>query len=543
MSKRKIQIIIIIITFALLGLVIIQLYWIKNAIAVKEAYFDRSVNEALTNLVYKLEKIEVADRIKNRMKKGTKNETLFNAIDSINSIFQKEVESMTNDFNYQKSSYVNYYNKQNPTQYPDSVNTSIVKLYDSTSTSIRGDSLKKKSIRPVFIPNYYVPTNHFDSISSKIDKFIKKSFLVSDVFEEMFINGAQRNIEDRINMIKLDSIIKKELSNKNIQTDYEFGIYSPVKNEYVYEKTGKYHKELMEKSTAFLLFPSDLYSSMDYLAVYFPNKSSYLFTQMWWILLIATVLLLCIVSGFAYTIISIIRQKRLTEMKNDFISNMTHEIKTPISTISLACQALNDEDIKKSGALSSSYISIINDENNRLGLLTEKILQTAIIEKGQLLLKKEIVDLHELIKDAIKNIKIQVDAKEGKILTDLRADDSLITVDKMHITNLIYNLLDNAIKYSPEKPRIIVGTLNNPSGIYLTIEDNGIGISNANQKRIFENLYRVSSGNIHNIKGFGLGLSYVKAIVGLHNGEITVESELRKGSKFTVYLPYNDNKN
>lgn len=543
MSKRKIQIIILIITFALLGLVVIQLYWIKNAIAVKEANFDRSVTEAFTSLIYRLEKIEVANRIKNRMNKGAKNENLFNAIDSINSIFQKEVELMTYDFNIQKSSYVNYYNKQVSNQRSDSSGTGIVKLYDSTTVSKHGDSLKKKAIRPVFIPDYYIPTNHFDSISSKIDKFIKKSFLVSDVFEEMFVNGAQRKIEDRVNMVKLDSMIKKELDDKNIRTNYEFGIYSPIKNEYIFEKTGKYHKELMEKSTAFLLFPSDLYGSMEYLVVYFPDKSNYLFTQMWFILLIAAVLLLSIFGGFTYTIVTIIRQKKLTEMKNDFISNMTHEIKTPISTISLACQALNDDDIKKSGAVSSSYINIIIDENNRLGLLAEKILQTAIIEKGQLKLKKEFIDLHELINDAIKNIKIQVDAKDGKILTDLRADDPLITADKMHITNLVYNLLDNAIKYSPKKPKIIVSTYNNPSGIYITIEDNGIGISNANQKRIFENLYRVSSGNIHNVKGFGLGLSYVKAIVSLHQGEVSVESELKKGSKFTVYLPYNDNKN
>jgi two-component system, OmpR family, phosphate regulon sensor histidine kinase PhoR len=543
MTKRKIQIIIIIITFALLGLVVIQLYWIKNAIAVKEANFDRSVNEAFTSLIYKLEKIEVADRIKNRMHKGNKSETLYNAVDSINNIFQKEVELLTYDFNIQKAYYVNYINKQVSVQYSDSTGSSIIKLHDTSKVSVRKDSARRSQARPVFIPDYAVPTNHFDSISSKIDKFIKKSFLVSDVFEEMFSNSSKKNIEDRLNIDRLDSMIHKELAVKDITTEYEFGIYSPEKNDFVYEKTGKYHKELMEKSLAFVLFPSDLFGSPEYLVVYFPNKSTYLFTQMWYILLIAAVLLLFIVGGFVYTIVTIIKQKKLTEMKNDFISNMTHEIKTPISTISLACQALCDEDIKKSENIFSNYINIINDENKRLGLLAEKILQTAIIEKGQLKLKKEIINIHEVILDAVKNINIQVISKGGVILTDLQAKEYFISADKMHITNLIYNLIDNANKYSPENPNILVTTQNNLSGIYLTVEDNGIGISHVNQKRIFENLYRVPMGNIHNVKGFGLGLSYVKAIVELHKGTICVESELKKGSKFTVYLPYNDNNN
>lgn len=542
MTKRKIQIIISFITFALLALVFIQLYWIKNAIAVKEANFDRSVNEAFTNVIHKLEKIEVADRIKNRMHKGNKSETLYNAVDSINNIFQKEVELLTNDFNIQKAYYVNYINKQVSVQYSDSTGSSIIRLYDTSKVAMKKDSVRRRTARrPVFIPDYAVPTNHFDSISSKIDKFIQKSFLVSDVFEEMFSNSSKKKIEDRVNIDRLDSIIQKELMDKDINTEYEYGIYSPEKNDFVYQKTGKYRKELMDNSQAFLLFPSDLFGGSEYLVVYFPERNTFLFTQTWLMLLVSGGLLLFVIGGFVYTIVSIVRQKRLSEMKNDFISNMTHEIKTPISTISLACQALKDEDIKKSENIYSNYINIINDENKRLGLLSEKILQTAILEKGQLKLRKEIVNIHEVILDAVKSIKIHVESKNGIIRTDLQAQQHHIFADKMHITNLIYNLIDNANKYSLENPKIVVSTQNNLSGIYITVEDNGIGISHTNQKRIFENLYRVPTGNLHDVKGFGLGLSYVKAIVNLHKGEISVESELKKGSKFTVYLPYNDN--
>lgn len=541
MNKKIIILIIILISFALIGLVGVQLYWIKNAIAVKEAIFDRSVNEALTNVVYKLEKLEMVNRIKNRINAGSTNITLYTTIDSINNMFTKEMESMANDFNIQKASYINYTSKKVTIEYTETIPGKGIKHIDSSVVAVSNkDSIKKNEVRPVSVPEYYFPSNHFDSISDKIDKFLKKSFLVSDVFEEMFNYKYKQSVEDRADPAKLDSLIKAELTNKGIYTEYEYGIFSPVKNQMVIEKTGKYHNELIEKSLAFNIFPSDLFRAPEYLLIYFPKKETYLFTQTWLMLFIAAILIFFIVLSFVYTIRTIIRQKKLSEMKNDFINNMTHEFKTPISTISLACQALTDDDIAKSEMLYKNYLHVIGDENKRLGVMAEKILQTAVLEKGQIKLKKEPVDIHFVINEVIKNIKLQVETKEGMIVTELNASPSIINADKVHITNVIYNLVDNANKYTPENPLITLATEGNDSGVYFSVEDNGIGISHANLKKIFDKLYRVPSGNIHNVKGFGIGLSYVKTIVEMHNGNVDVESELKKGSKFTIYLPFGE---
>jgi two-component system phosphate regulon sensor histidine kinase PhoR len=228
----------------------------------------------------------------------------------------------------------------------------------------------------------------------------------------------------------------------------------------------------------------------------------------------------------------------LSEIKNDFISNMTHEFKTPISTISLACEVLSDKSIEKSPERMNKYVKMIGDENKRLSLLVENILQTAILDKGQLKLKIQSIDIHNLIEQTITNIKLQVENKEGEISTDLKAANAVINGDRVHITNIVFNLIDNALKYSGDHPVIKISTRNDSEGVFISVEDNGIGISKENQKRIFDTMYRVPTGNIHNVKGFGLGLSYVKAVVEKHGGSINVESELGKGSTFTIYLPY-----
>jgi two-component system phosphate regulon sensor histidine kinase PhoR len=217
---------------------------------------------------------------------------------------------------------------------------------------------------------------------------------------------------------------------------------------------------------------------------------------------------------------------------------MTHEFKTPISTISLACEALGDKELRGSADMVDSYISMIREENRRLAGMAEKILQTAVIDKGQLKMNPEKIDLHDIILEVIRNIKIQVEIKDGEIIRNFMASRARIEGDKVHVTNLIYNLLDNANKYSPKRPVILIHTENVSNGVLMTIEDNGIGIGKAEQKKIFDKLYRVPTGNIHEVRGFGLGLSYVKAIVDEHHGRISVESEVNKGTTFKVFLPF-----
>jgi two-component system phosphate regulon sensor histidine kinase PhoR len=261
---------------------------------------------------------------------------------------------------------------------------------------------------------------------------------------------------------------------------------------------------------------------------------------MWLLLLVSLVFMLILIFSFYYTISTIFRQKKLSEIKNDFISNMTHEFKTPISTISLACEVLNDKSIEKSPERLSNYVRMIGDENKRLSLLVENILQTAILDKGEFKLKVQDIDLHNLIGQSIVNIRLQVENKGGTIGKELKATRSVVKGDRVHLTNIVFNLIDNALKYTSGEPKISISTRNDEAGIFISVKDNGIGISKENQKRIFETMYRVPTGNIHNVKGFGLGLSYVKAVVEKHKGSIGVESEPGKGSTFTVYLPFNE---
>ena len=259
---------------------------------------------------------------------------------------------------------------------------------------------------------------------------------------------------------------------------------------------------------------------------------------MWVTLSISAVIILSLVIAFFYTINTIRKQKKYTEIKNDFISNMTHEFKTPISTIALAGEMLSDGSIVKTPEKLERFTKMIREENKRLGVLVENILQTAVLDKGDFKLQRTDFELNEVVQSAVEKIQLQVEQKNGKLHTSLSAIKSTIWADKVHITNIVLNLLDNALKYSKEIPDISISTENISEGILLSVKDNGIGISKDDSKKIFDQFYRVSTGNVHNIKGFGLGLSYVRAIVLKHGGQISVESELNKGSTFKIYIPF-----
>ena len=371
-------------------------------------------------------------------------------------------------------------------------------------------------------------------VVAKIEQIEKRKALQNNQYAGMMNFNRHMTYENFITREGLDSLISVELTVRGIDSKYEVGIYKPEKDTMLLRNSDTAPREMIKKGFAFRLFASDIFTSPEYLIIYFPNEQKYLLTELWGMLLISIILIIVIMYSFSYTIRTIFRQKKLSEMKNDFINNMTHEFKTPISTISLACEALSDDEISNSPGFFLNYLNIIKEENKRLAGMSEKILQTAVIEKGQLKMKKDI------IADVIKNIRIQVEIKDGVIIRNFKASQPFLEGDKVHLTNLVYNLLDNANKYSPRKPVIKVRTENTSNGIVLTIEDNGIGISNADQKKIFEKLYRVPTGNIHEVRGFGLGLSYVKAIVEGHNGKIHIESEVGKGSKFRIFLPFTE---
>ncbi len=459
-------------TLALMGLMSIQVYWIQNAIVVKEANFVQSLDEAMSNVVFKLEKIERENRWNERLKVFSKMPSTFSTIDTINKQSLKELSG---------------------------INT-----------------------------------------HDEFEKFAKKSSLTQQTIDRLIGQKMLKPIEDRIDKNILDSLISQELERYGINTQYEYGVLNVYRNSIVIQKTGKYPNELLAGFFNFALYPSDLQQRENFLMIYFPNERRYLIGQLWGLLLISAILLIIIIVSFYISVSTIFRQKKLSGMKNDFINNMTHEFKTPISTISLACEALKDKDILKTESLYNNYISIIDEENFRLKVMAEKILQTAILEKGEIKLKNEWLDLSEVLNQAIKKIKLQVESKGGRIFKDFQVESLKIKADKMHLTNLILNILDNANKYNLQKPEILISLLEVDGGGLIRIQDNGIGIGKADQKKIFDKLYRVPTGNIHNFKGFGLGLNYVKAILDKHHGTIEVKSELTKGTTFEIFLPYGD---
>nr|WP_302180153.1 HAMP domain-containing sensor histidine kinase [Chryseosolibacter indicus] len=273
-----------------------------------------------------------------------------------------------------------------------------------------------------------------------------------------------------------------------------------------------------------------------YFGVQFPNREAHLLNQLG-IWSFSSFVLLIVIIFFAYTLFIILKQKRLSEIQKDFINNMTHEFKTPISTIALSAEVLKDPNIIKQPERLLNYTTIIEKENSRLKQHVERVLQMARLDKEDIGLKKERLDINHIITDAIKNTSHALQERGGIIDTELEASQHYLEGDRLHVTNVLNNLIDNAIKYCRETPHIIIRTINSGKNVIIEVQDNGIGISAENQKRIFQKFYRVPTGNVHDVKGFGLGLNYVKTVVEAHKGTIRLESELNKGSTFKVYLP------
>ncbi len=348
-------------------------------------------------------------------------------------------------------------------------------------------------------------------------------------------------IRDIINPVILDSLIQEEMGCFQIKLDYEYAIVNFRNNSFVMGVHDQYKDQLLERSHKVSL--ASLYKPGKYwLAIYFPSQRSIIMSQMILWVILSALFLLIIILTFVFIIYSFIRQKKLSEMKTDFVNNMTHEFKTPISTISLTSEILQKADVYESPMRTKKYAKVIYDENARLQNQVERILQIAILDKGETKIKIKEVDVHRIIMRAVENFNLTINQREGNIMTYLNASRPVIYADRMHLINIINNLLENANKYTPENPQIIITTKNIKKGILISVEDNGIGISHENQKNIFKKLYRVPTGNLHDVKGFGLGLYYVKTIVESHDGFIHLHSEPDRGSKFEIYFPSNDNK-
>jgi len=397
--------------------------------------------------------------------------------------------------------------------------------------------------------NFLPPQNHKRSTIEETSRYLQERYqqnfsrsraVLEQAVFRWLKNSEEKNIVDRLNFDDLAKILETSLHNNGIDLPFCFSIVDKQGKVIYKQQTKGRNDGVVRKDNIFTqrLFPFEDSRNPVFLQVIFPTKRDYITHSMR--LFIPSIMLIILILGiYVVTIIIILRQKNLNMMKNDFVNNMTHELKTPISTISLAAQMLQEQGVVNRSPESLKQIAtVIHDETKRLSIHVEKVLQMAMFEKENSTLKPIEIKINSLIKDVIGSFSLKVTNKGGKIVSKLNATDDLALVDEIHFTNILFNLMDNALKYTGDKSLILtVETYNIKDNVIISIEDNGIGISKDDQRKIFEKFYRVSTGNLHNVKGFGLGLAYVEKIVKEHKGSIKVESELNIGTKFITTIP------
>lgn len=374
-----------------------------------------------------------------------------------------------------------------------------------------------------------------DAVRDTMENYFSRDELMQEMLSILY-KPSDKTLAQRLDFKELDSTIKQELAKNGINLPYHFRVTTSDGREIFrcqdYDATGEDNAYRQE------LFPNDPRPQMGVVYIHFPDMQKYIFYSVRF-MIPAIIFTLVVLIVFCFTIYTIYRQKRLSEIKNDFINNMTHEFKTPISTISLAAQMLNDPAVSKSETMLKHVCGIINDETKRLRFQVEKVLQMSMFDKKAATFKKREVDVNKLVGDVVNTFRLKVETSGGTIDADLQATDTTIFVDEMHFTNVVFNLLDNAVKYrkADEDLHLTVTTHNNSSHVTITVADNGIGIRREDLKKIFEKFYRVHTGNRHDVKGFGLGLAYVKNVITNLGGSITADSEYGKGTKFIITLP------
>ncbi|MCS6927900.1 MAG: HAMP domain-containing histidine kinase [Saprospiraceae bacterium] len=489
MKPTRIRLIIGMMTAALIGIICMQIYWISWNIRLNEEQFDKNVYEILNRVADKIQYYEDVATLE-VLKASFKSSPNFN----------RNLRRQSQSFD----------------------------IGEAMRKVVRADSL---------------PESSADFSRSFEDRMIEWEYMkVSQLVHS-------RPLAERVPLDLLDQALREELRSRGIDAPYQYGVYSKARNSFVIMNnhyvvidntpliTAKGINSLYNSPYRVALFPKDV-ESPGYLAIYFPDRTRLVLGSVWGSLILSVIFTGIILFSFWYTIQVIYRQKKLSEMKTDFINNMTHEFKTPIATISLAIDNILSPMVIREPERIKRFAEIIRQENRRMNNQVERVLQIAQLERNEIQLRVAEVNLHTLIRQAAENFSLQMERREGTLKLDLQSKKPIVKGDATHLANVIHNLLDNANKYSPERPDITIRTRDLPNGsVSFTVEDKGIGISKEARKYIFDKFYRVHTGNLHDVKGFGLGLSYVKAIVEAHRGTVEVRSEVGKGSAFTVVLP------
>jgi len=508
------------------SLILVQTNSILKALEIKEEQFDAAVKTALNQVVIRLE-MEDSKLLVDYEKK------LFAPHN--NEVFPG------NNLQHSNPGIINQQSIQLSLKYSQQ---SAGSSYTEELTIDNGDprvNEQNKRGQPGDFPNAFDIFHDYDGyVSQQYETRLNQRARMLALMQYSVMLSSLP-IEERIDAQTLGRLIKAELKNSGITLDFKPVVKTFHGREEKIIFGDKSYNPRKQKPYPALLFPNDLgeLKKPNYLYLYFPKREGYLLKQTG-ILVIPTVVLTAMLIGiFVFTILIILRQKKLSIIKNDFINNMTHELKTPISTISLASQMLRDNTVTNTPKSIEHISGIIYQESKRLTTQVEKVLQMAVFNEGTLKLKIKEVNLNTLINSVVLNFELRVKSKNGMLTSELKADPAIIKGDDVHITNVLFNLLDNAVKYSKDEPKIIISTELKDEFLLVSVKDHGIGIQKEYVGQIFERFYRVPTGNVHDVKGFGLGLSYVKKIVEAHNGKIKVESDLNKGTKFMIYFPIN----
>jgi len=485
-QRVNISLVILLLTISLIGLTMLQFNWISESLQNREERFNDAVKEALHSVSHRVEEKEAAELA--HKYKTELQEYLYNSKRSI----KIEIDSVSG------------------LEYIEDLNSCV-------DPQKRVNSLNMLQI---------------------MQEINRKGDLLRNIAANWLFNV--RPIEQRLDYDYMNDLIGQELRFSGVDAEYHYAIRMPKINRiFTIEENlnSEILSEVLQTDYKTILYHTDPFNRYAELLVYFPNKRTYLLSNIQFMLLASLAFILVTIICFAIAISTIFRQKKISQMRTDFINNMTHELKTPISTISLASEMIKAHNVVTNHPQILKYSNIIFDENKRLGRQVDKVLEMAAIDRGEMQLKLTNININDIVQEVKLKSEIKLQERAGSIDTFLNAESPTIIGDKVHITNVVYNLVGNAMKYTNGSPVIKIFTQNIDNGIQVSIEDNGIGMSEESQKRIFDKFYRIPTGDVHNVKGFGLGLSYVKSILDAHNGTIRVKSALDKGTTFTFFIP------
>ena len=526
MNKKLFVLLVVLMSLSLIGIIFIQVYWINKSIDDKKDQFSSVVSEVLNKVTDKIEDRERKDYFTKYI--GLRDSIGVLQSSQIKSFFFVNRDANTNEI---KSFYSHGILEEDY----DIAST----FFDNTISPEEATSVKSytsKRTKVVFPEDFYLNVKEYKLNSvDRLEKIGGLSEMEKTQFDDVFSEFAKNvPIYKRVTEQEIELLLDRELENMSINTKFEYGVYSNKLPTKVKSRKFKLNKGTLYRS---LIFKDSEGNSDFSLLINFPEKEEFLIRPILGMAVLSLLFTLVIIVAYSSAIYQLIKQKQIADIKSDFINNMTHEFKTPIATINLAVGAIRNPKVIEDKENILRYLKIIKDENKRMHAQVENVLRISQLDKKQLDISKDRVDVHDIIHDAITHVQLIVADRFGYIKTHLNADKSDVLASEMHFTNVIVNILDNAIKHSPKAPKIDVHTELVNKFIVVRIVDQGLGMSKAVLKKVFEKFYREQTGNIHNVKGHGLGLTYVKKIIEDHQGEVYMESEKGKGSTFYIKLP------